>query len=467
MIRHLLLCFFLICLLSFRYSYAQEDTLKVEDLDFELLLSSFYNDMADVERLLALGANVNATTDDGITPLMYASENGNTAMVELLINRGANVNAAPADGFTALISACLFNHLETAITLIEYGADIDFQNVYGATALMKAAAYGYFIITDMLLFYGAQTELTDTDGNTALIIAATHGFDDIAGRLLEEGANPEAADNNGFTPLMAAAANGHAAVVQKLLSFDAATDKTGPHAYTALSIAVRNTHQPLVETLLEAWASALIPNNYGYSAAEIALINHNPRLYRTIKRRLDKTNYWPYFRALHFNIATMNIGFSDFMLENALGVAESKYNLLFMAGHATRIGHKKVWMPIEENFYEQYNEKRSYIFAGIRQNIDIINNRPNAIYGIDVGLRYLYTYGNLRGTALPVTSEGLWVPSFGVFLNKNYRYGVRLSYEYMDFNTYNLSPHRLTVGINFSIGLRKNPRVFKSVYWAY
>jgi ankyrin repeat protein len=44
-----------------------------------------------------VGAHVNKATDDGVTPLFIAAQNGHEAVVRALIELGADVNMA-ADG---------------------------------------------------------------------------------------------------------------------------------------------------------------------------------------------------------------------------------------------------------------------------------------------------------------------------------------------------------------------------------
>ena len=55
-----------------------------------------------VKALLDKGADVNAKSKDGVTALMWASQDGHTEIVKaLLIDKGADVNAKSEKGWTA------------------------------------------------------------------------------------------------------------------------------------------------------------------------------------------------------------------------------------------------------------------------------------------------------------------------------------------------------------------------------
>ena len=73
-----------------------------------------------VKQHLAAGTDVNAIKD-GVTPLMYASAKGQKEIVELLIAEGADVNAKTGDGETPLGLAIRFKHPETADLLRKHG----------------------------------------------------------------------------------------------------------------------------------------------------------------------------------------------------------------------------------------------------------------------------------------------------------------------------------------------------------
>ena len=54
-----------------------------------------------VAQLLAAGADVNATHNDGYTALIFASYVGHAEIVAQLLAAGADVNATNDDGYTA------------------------------------------------------------------------------------------------------------------------------------------------------------------------------------------------------------------------------------------------------------------------------------------------------------------------------------------------------------------------------
>ena len=75
------------------------------NVDYYLILGASEGDSALVHRLIDSGANVNAETYEGVTPLMYASQGGYNSIVKLLIDKGASVDGSASNGYTALISA--------------------------------------------------------------------------------------------------------------------------------------------------------------------------------------------------------------------------------------------------------------------------------------------------------------------------------------------------------------------------
>ncbi|HXS32105.1 MAG TPA: ankyrin repeat domain-containing protein, partial [Steroidobacteraceae bacterium] len=64
------------------------------------------DDLDGARKLLQAGADANALTERGISPLSLAIANGNTAMVDLLLKAGANASQQEPSGETLLMRAC-------------------------------------------------------------------------------------------------------------------------------------------------------------------------------------------------------------------------------------------------------------------------------------------------------------------------------------------------------------------------
>ena len=75
----------------------------------------------DVKKHLAAGADVNAKSKFGRTPLHHAVVDGRKEIAELLIAQGADVNEKIADGYTPLDKAINYNQSEIADLLRKHG----------------------------------------------------------------------------------------------------------------------------------------------------------------------------------------------------------------------------------------------------------------------------------------------------------------------------------------------------------
>ena len=102
-----------------------EKKVEVADLGDDLLQATKGSDVAEVERLLEAGADVDRQgIYYGRTALMWAARNayGLTEIVELLINAGADVNVQDNDGMTALMWATEYRSDKIVELLKEAGA---------------------------------------------------------------------------------------------------------------------------------------------------------------------------------------------------------------------------------------------------------------------------------------------------------------------------------------------------------
>lgn len=116
---------------------------------------------------------LNATAENGMTPLMKACAEGLADTAAALIAAAADLNIRNHDGNTALWIACVGNHLDIIDALVDAGIAVDSANDNGATALMYAASAGKAGVVEKLLARGADPRPETLDGFSALDLAST------------------------------------------------------------------------------------------------------------------------------------------------------------------------------------------------------------------------------------------------------------------------------------------------------
>jgi ankyrin repeat protein len=181
------------------------------------------NELA-VRKLLEKGADVNARSTDGATPLHVAAAKDNPKIVRLLLHAGAEVNNRYSKRFS-LSRLPNYKHLRSLLNeihipkydisplqiatangnlaiitlLIDSGADINSTPAYGhiALPLHLAAAQGSVAAVKLLLERGAWINRPEIYW-TPLHVAAWMNQIDVAKVLLDRGAqvNPRAGTKN-------------------------------------------------------------------------------------------------------------------------------------------------------------------------------------------------------------------------------------------------------------------------------
>jgi ankyrin repeat protein len=217
-------------------------------------------DPAKVRLLLLKGANVNAKTVDGRTPLhLAATLPSGTPVVEMLIEAGADLNARSIIGATPLHTGVSAS-LETTRLLLAKGADVNARNGLGVTPLMTAALLGGASAVSLLLDAGADATARTKRGETALANAANRGDLASVTLLLDKGADVRNVDYRGYTPLMHAAYadDGTPELIQLLLSKGAdihAVGRGDTAGETAVSIAAKRGETEILRILRNAQAA--------------------------------------------------------------------------------------------------------------------------------------------------------------------------------------------------------------------
>ncbi|MEX2263463.1 MAG: M56 family metallopeptidase [Bryobacteraceae bacterium] len=206
---------------------AQSAAIRAAASDAALFEAAERGDISGIERLLSLGANVNARLGGDGSPLIAAARNGHDAAVYLLLDRGANPNMPVSGDGSPLIMAARNGHLSTVRLLLGRGADIHMPVSGDGNPLIMAARGGDMEVVEFLLDRGANIEQVVPGDENALIEASASGHLPVVKFLAGRGANVNArvwVERNGNregewrTPLNMARKRGHGAVVAFLQS---------------------------------------------------------------------------------------------------------------------------------------------------------------------------------------------------------------------------------------------------------
>ena len=165
--------------------------------DAKLLAASCLGSIKDIQEYISQGADVNATTADGYTPLMYAAMFNTAEAVRLLIENGADVNAKDFQRQTALsliVSKEGWPRNPDVIPeIVKGGADVNDYYDGDSTLLMIAARdcgfYDQGEIVAELINAGADVNAVRRDRKNALMLAYESGNFGTLRVLLASGAD--------------------------------------------------------------------------------------------------------------------------------------------------------------------------------------------------------------------------------------------------------------------------------------
>ncbi|XP_075767737.1 protein TANC2 isoform X5 [Pelodiscus sinensis] len=252
-----------------------------------------------VALLLEFGANVDAASESGLTPLGYAAAAGYLSIVMLLCKKRAQVDHLDKNGQCALVHAALRGHLEVVKFLIQCDWTMagQQQGVFKKShaiqqALIAAASMGYTEIVSYLLDLPEKDEeeveraqINSFDslwGETALTAAAGRGKLEVCRLLLEQGAAVAQANRRGVVPLFSAVRQGHWQIVDLLLTHGADVNMADKQGRTPLMMAASEGHLDTVEFLLTQGASISLMDKEGLTALSWACLKGHLAVVRSL-----------------------------------------------------------------------------------------------------------------------------------------------------------------------------------------
>lgn len=251
-----------------------------------LYLAVESEELKTVQHLLEKGADANQRTQDGVSPLLLACEQGSNDIAKLLVNKGAkfdipgkkrkfcplhhavrycdlevvqllldkgaDINIRSRDLWTPLQRAVETERLDIDMLnlLIANGADIHTRSKDGFQPIHTAAKFGSLATLDRLVTHGSPINAQAYNGHTALSSAVASGKSDRVKFLVERGALVNAKSNTGLAPLHNAASQGHIDCVKELIQHGASVNLRDAQQWTPLHFAAYNGYSSIVRLLI-------------------------------------------------------------------------------------------------------------------------------------------------------------------------------------------------------------------------
>ena len=297
---------------------------------------------AMLRELLSHGADVNARSNQenwerqvtseprdkwlppgGLTPLLFAARENCLDCLPVLIEAGADINATTPDGISAVVIALINGHYDVAGALLEAGTDPKLADYTGRTALYAAIDFNTMVKSNRPAPKVLENRLTGLDvarialehgadvnarlkrlppyrakldrgndgmlggGTTAFLRAAKAGDLPAMKLLLEHGADPLLAPTrNGISPLMAAAGLGTSEedttgrqktqaqaieAIQLLLDRGLDIDAQANDGQTAVHGAAMQGFDDVIRFLAAKGAKLDTPDKDGFTPLDVAL----------------------------------------------------------------------------------------------------------------------------------------------------------------------------------------------------
>lgn len=452
----------------------EADTMKYWDLlrgydaeyqiNFSLLTASANGNTYIIKWLIDHGADVDASTNEGVTALHFATGNNRAEAVKILLESGADADILSNYSETPLHIAAKNNYIQVAEYLARYGADVNKTDRFGATPLHYASAYGYFELADLLLYYEAAIYIRDNEGTTPLMAAIWAGHANIADLLMQHGANPSDKDNEGFTPFMIAAQNGDTLVMDLLIRRFVNIYEKNKYNYDALDIATKSNHTGTVKYLLrkgDKWVNNGKNSVNPYSVAlsygrnEIANLLVNEGIPPETIKGINQVSIY----------AGARVAYHDYSAGFSMHLANFPGKSGILMGYDFKPDYTRVLMRKAEDLYYQYLDKSSLAYAGYFYNIPLTDKVIGGNWHLGFSLSAgWYMPDKLKGTDLSPGKNLKIIPAAGIN-RTNDKLTLRAEFEYIKTPFYKIGPVWLRISAGYNIFFNRLRAPGKIIKW--
>jgi ankyrin repeat protein len=433
-------------------------------LNLNLMIASSKGYSSEIIRLIKKGADINAETAEGATPLIFAVSNNKPLAVITILAYKPQLNIVTKNDETALLIAVKNNYPELTEVLIREGADMNHPDRFGATALHHASLNGYLEVVDMLIYYEVDLNSKTTNGTTPLLASIWAGNTDVSDLLIQSGAKTEENDNEGYTPYLMASYFGDTIVMEILQKHGANIYATNKAYNNALSLAIASGNTSVVEYLLRKGDKWQDQGN-----RSVNLYNVAAKYRRTEMIDILKNNNIPGKPKHEIDQVSLSLStrffFHEFYSSLNLSFKEPYFNGGLTFGVDTKFWYSRLLIQKAERVFYQYKDKGSLVYAGIFKDFALTDYQNRYNYLLSTSLSAGYAIGNnLKGTYISTGNKFKVIPSVSLKITKmNLTYFGGLEYTGTPF--YHNGPIWIRLGVSYNYFFDNVRTNIKPIRW--
>ncbi|KAJ3394178.1 Ankyrin repeat and death domain-containing protein 1A [Entophlyctis sp. JEL0112] len=171
--------------------------------------------LASIKLLVEAGLKL---THQGVAPLNLAVKRGDVAILECLLDLGAEVNRLDDNGSSALHIAAAFASPTEINILVNHGANLEIKNSQGSTPLLVACSALKLDNMKALKEFGANVNAENSSGENALhLVCKIDGADiEIVKYLLDSNVSVVKGDDDNWYPADRAAEKNRVDIIQEM-----------------------------------------------------------------------------------------------------------------------------------------------------------------------------------------------------------------------------------------------------------
>ncbi len=441
-----LLCFLLPISLFSQIKITEQDSLTAH---YRFVVAASKGNVQEIKDYINIDININYRDANGATALFYAVDGGYLEIIKILLYNGADPNISTYDGYTPLMNASALGDFESAQLLL-YNAKtkLNLYNVNNITALHYASYYGNFYIVDMLLYYGANTSISAMYYSSPLLLASYNGDTAISGLLIRAG-NSVLKENRRFnSPLRVAIQEFDTLLLDLYLNNINSEEINNKKFYKISRFIIGIENNDALEKWLKTYPLDSLKVDNRTALLNYAQAIENPALISTLNNAGIKPDWKPIISSFQMKFST-SFNSQDYTSYLGVGIGESKYRLSLSARYGTRFKYIVITEKVDENTFYQYWERRHIIALNLRKSFAFNRDGANIVKPY-VSLDFQYHFGDYRGMSSKISNHFHLLPEIGISYEKNSLL-IDFGYQYANFDIYNISPHRINLGVGFKI----------------